>query len=119
MHMFVNDLVLNACVKTTEMFICEKILTNADKMVALLSNVLKLPQRFSAQWNLLCWKYKILFWVQTQNPRIHKLLIFNQTLKIDTYEEKYIHSIWNSKTRQISKIQYVQQLNMSFKNPYF
>jgi hypothetical protein len=31
------------------MFICEKILANADKMVALLSNVLKLPQRFSAQ----------------------------------------------------------------------
>ena len=59
--MFVNDLILNACVKTTEMFICEKILTNADKMMALLSNVLKLPQRFSTQWNLLCWKYKILF----------------------------------------------------------
>jgi hypothetical protein len=27
MSMFVNDLILNACVKTTEMFICEKILT--------------------------------------------------------------------------------------------
>ena len=24
-NMFVNDLILNACVKTTEMFICEKI----------------------------------------------------------------------------------------------
>jgi hypothetical protein len=95
MHMFVNDLILNACVKTTEMFICEKILANADIMV---SNVLKLSQRFSTQWNLLCWKYKVLFWVQTQtqNPRIHKLLIFNQTLKIDTYEEKYIHSNWNT-----------------------
>ena len=38
MHMFVNDLILNACVKTTEMFICEKILTDADIMVALLSD---------------------------------------------------------------------------------
>jgi len=47
--MFVNDLILNACVKTTEMFICEKILTNADIMVALQSNVLKLSQRFSTQ----------------------------------------------------------------------
>jgi hypothetical protein len=27
MKMFVNDLILNACVKTTEMLICEKILT--------------------------------------------------------------------------------------------
>ena len=27
MNIFVNDLILNACVKTTEMFICEKILT--------------------------------------------------------------------------------------------
>jgi hypothetical protein len=27
MKMLVNDLILNACVKTTEMFICEKILT--------------------------------------------------------------------------------------------
>ena len=53
MHMFVNDLILNACVKMTKMFICEKILTNADIMVALLSNVLKLSQRFSTQLNLL------------------------------------------------------------------
>jgi hypothetical protein len=29
MNMFVNDLILNACVKTTEMFICEKILTTS------------------------------------------------------------------------------------------
>jgi hypothetical protein len=28
MNMFVNDLILNACVKTTEMFICEKIFNN-------------------------------------------------------------------------------------------
>jgi hypothetical protein len=27
MKMLENDLILNACVKTTEMFICEKILT--------------------------------------------------------------------------------------------
>ena len=31
MQMFVNDLILNACVKTTEMFICEKILTTSGK----------------------------------------------------------------------------------------
>ena len=29
MNMFVNDLILNACVTTTEMFICEKILTTS------------------------------------------------------------------------------------------
>jgi hypothetical protein len=31
--MFVNDLILNACVKTTEMFICEKILTTFGKKI--------------------------------------------------------------------------------------
>jgi hypothetical protein len=31
MQMFVNDLILNARVKTTEMFICEKILANSAK----------------------------------------------------------------------------------------
>jgi hypothetical protein len=31
MQMCVNDLILNACVKTTKMFICEKILTIAGK----------------------------------------------------------------------------------------
>ena len=29
MNMFVNDLILNACGKTTEMLICEKILTTS------------------------------------------------------------------------------------------
>ena len=33
MQMFVNDLILNACVKTTEMFICEKILTTFGKKI--------------------------------------------------------------------------------------
>ena len=33
MQMFVNDLILNACVKTTEMFICEKILTTSSKKI--------------------------------------------------------------------------------------
>jgi hypothetical protein len=33
MQMFVNDLILNACVKTTEMFICEKILTTSGKNI--------------------------------------------------------------------------------------
>ena len=33
MQMFVNDLILNACVKTTEMFIYEKILTTFRKKI--------------------------------------------------------------------------------------
>ena len=33
MKMFVNDLILNACVKTTEMFICEKILTTSSNKI--------------------------------------------------------------------------------------
>jgi hypothetical protein len=32
-EMFVNVLILNACVKTTEMFICEKILTTFGKKI--------------------------------------------------------------------------------------
>ena len=31
--MFVNDLILNACVKTAEMFICEKILTTSGNKI--------------------------------------------------------------------------------------
>ena len=31
MQMFVNDLILNACVKTTEMFICENFLKTSGK----------------------------------------------------------------------------------------
>ena len=30
MNLFVNDLILNAFVKTTEMFICEKLLTTSS-----------------------------------------------------------------------------------------
>ena len=33
MNMFVNYLILNACVKTTEMFICEKILTTSGNIL--------------------------------------------------------------------------------------
>ena len=33
MQMFVNDLILNAWVKTTEMFICEKILTTSGEKI--------------------------------------------------------------------------------------
>ena len=33
MQMFVNDSILNACIKTTEMFICEKILTTSVKKI--------------------------------------------------------------------------------------
>jgi hypothetical protein len=35
MNMFVNDLILNACVETTEMFICEKILTTTGNKIYL------------------------------------------------------------------------------------
>ena len=31
--MFVNDLILNVCVKTTEIFSCEKILTTSGKQI--------------------------------------------------------------------------------------
>ena len=34
--MFVNDLILNSCVKMTEMFICEKFLTTSGKKNKLL-----------------------------------------------------------------------------------
>jgi hypothetical protein len=65
-----------------------------------LSNVLKLSRSFENQWNLLCWKYKInefYFGTNTKftNLWINKLVIFNQTTKIDTHEEKYFHSISN------------------------
>ena len=30
---------------------------------------------------------------KSTNLRIHKLVFFNQTTKIDTHEEKYFHSI--------------------------
>jgi hypothetical protein len=56
---------------------------------------------FETQWNLLCWKYKIKFYFGTNtksmNLRIHEIVIYNQTMKIDTHEEKYFHSIWNIK----------------------
>jgi hypothetical protein len=60
--------------------------------------ILKLSRSFETQlWNLLCWKYKInkfYFGTSTKsaNLRIHELVIFNQTTKIDTHEEKYFHS---------------------------
>jgi hypothetical protein len=63
-----------------------------------LSNVLKLSRRFETQWNLLCWKYKInefYFGTNTKSTNlwIHELVIFNQTTKIDTHEEKYFNSM--------------------------
>jgi hypothetical protein len=33
MNFFVNDLILNACEKTTEIFICEKILTTCGNKI--------------------------------------------------------------------------------------
>ena len=48
----------------------------------------------------LCWKYtiqKFYFGTNTKstNLRIHELVIFNQTTKIDTHEVRYVHSIVN------------------------
>jgi hypothetical protein len=60
-----------------------------------LSNVLKLSRSFETQWNLLFWKYKIsklYFWYK---HKIHEFVIFNQTTKINTHEEKYFHSMWH------------------------
>jgi len=34
---------------------------------------------------------------KSMNLRIHELVIFNQTTKIDTHEEKYFHSRWIDK----------------------
>jgi hypothetical protein len=53
---------------------------------------------YKTQWNLLCWKYKInefYFGTNTKstNLQAHELVIFNQTTKIDTHEEKYFHSM--------------------------
>jgi hypothetical protein len=65
--------------------------------MAHMSNALKLSQSFDTQWNLSCWKYiinKFYFGTNTKstNLRIHELVIFNQTMKIDAHEEKYFHS---------------------------
>ena len=66
--------------------------------IAHLSNVLKLSRSFETQWNLFCWKYKfneLCFGTSTNstNLRIHELVIFSKTTKIDTHDEKYFHSI--------------------------
>ena len=42
--MFVNDLILNACVKTTEMLICEKILTTSGNKNLLPNHTLTVTQ---------------------------------------------------------------------------
>ena len=63
-----------------------------------LSNALKLSRSFDTQWNLSCSKYKINKFYSGTNTKstnlwIHELVIFNQTTKIDTHEEKYFHNI--------------------------
>ena len=76
-----------------------------------LSNVLKLSWSFETQWNL-CWKYiinKFYFRTNTKstNIRIHELVIFNQTTKIDTHEEKYFHStIWSQPWQSLVLLDY-------------
>jgi hypothetical protein len=66
-----------------------------------LSDVLKLFQGFATHCNLL-WIYvenikstNFIFSINTKstNLRIHELVIFNQTTKIDAHEEKYFHNI--------------------------
>jgi hypothetical protein len=57
-----------------------------------LSNVLKLSRSFETQWNLSCWKYKINEFYFGYKHKIHEIVIFNQTTKIHTHEEKYFHS---------------------------
>jgi hypothetical protein len=66
--------------------------------MAHLSNALKLSRSFDTQWNLSCSKYKIrefYFGTNTKSTNfwILELVIFNQTTKIDTHEEKNFHSI--------------------------
>ena len=69
MNMFVNDLILNACVKTNELFICEKIFlttsgnkiyfqTNGDTTEALVSGKKNIPRYYS----------RCLFFYQKQVP---------------------------------------------------
>jgi hypothetical protein len=36
---------------------------------------------------------------KSTNLRIHELVIFSQTTKVDTHEEKYFHSIYKSVNR--------------------
>ena len=69
------------------------------KYIPHLSNVLKLSRRFAAQWNLYIMLENIKSTnfilgtnTKSRNLRIHKLVIFNQTTKIDTHKEKYFHS---------------------------
>ena len=57
-----------------------------------LSNVLKFSRRFATKWNLLCWKYKSHTFYFRYKHKIHELVIFNQTTKINAQEEKYFHS---------------------------
>jgi len=44
MSMFVNDLILNACVKTTEIFISEKILTTSGNKIYFKNHTLMVTQ---------------------------------------------------------------------------
>jgi len=80
-----------------------------------LSNVLKLSWSFENQWNLSYWKYKIhKFYFRTNpkstNLRIHELVIFNQTTKVDTHEEKYFHS------RRWKSFLFICPLNLALRN---
>ena len=57
--MFVNDLILNAYVKTTEIFICEKILTTSGNQIYFNMFDLSLP----------------LSWIETTHNRITRLIL--------------------------------------------
>jgi hypothetical protein len=62
-----------------------------------LSNVLKLSRSFDSSETCYVEMIKstnfILVHTKSMNLQIHELVLFNQTTKIDTHEEKYFHSI--------------------------
>ena len=51
--------------------------------------------------DILCWKYTFYFGYK---HKIHELVIFNQTTKIDAHEEKYFHSIVSYLRRPLNGI---------------
>jgi hypothetical protein len=69
--MFVNDLILNACVKTTEMLFCEKI-TSGERG----NNPPSSPRHFHLGYCFLIWASSLKISV-AQLAIMHKKLIWN------------------------------------------
>ena len=91
---------------------------------ARLSNVLKHSRSFGTQWNLLCRKYKINEFYFGYKHKIYELVIFNQTTKIYTHEEKYFRSISNEcKTSEFQGLFIISAQNVSafgsLQTPFF